>query len=107
MKIQRDGNLILTMRETQKKVIQNDIDKNIFEKDMERRIKYILEHKYQQCFARLKKEWEPKLQKRVSSVPTDPDAFAELIFSQPDYKSRSQKEEKAKELEHKKRTGQI
>lgn len=40
-----------------------------------------------------KREWEPKLKSRgVAMIPTDDEAFAELIFSQPDYKNRSQRE---------------
>jgi hypothetical protein len=89
MKIQVDGKTVHQLNETQKKVIQNDIQSEIFQSDMERRVAYIIHHKYEQCFDRLKKEWEPKLQGRVQSVPTNPDALAELIFSQPDYKSRS------------------
>lgn len=106
MKIQVDGKQVFELNATQKKVICNDIPEEIFQADMERRAKYIIEHKYERCFERLKKEWEPKLRERVESLPTDPDALAEVIFSQPDYKSRSTREKEAKEQEHKARTGQ-
>lgn len=96
MKIQVDGRQVFELNETQKKVIQNDIPSEIFKEDMERRVKYIVEHKYERCMERLKKEWEPKLRDRVESLPTDLDALAELIFSQNDYKSRSQREMNAK-----------
>jgi hypothetical protein len=34
-------------------------------------------------------EWEPKLAARgVESIPTNKDAFAALVFSQPDYLDR-------------------
>jgi hypothetical protein len=92
MKIQVDGKQVLELNETQKKVIKNDILDEIFQQDMERRVHYILTHKYERCFDRLKKEWEPKLRARLPSIPTDPDALAELIFAQPDYKNRSQRE---------------
>ena len=72
---------------------------------MERRVGYIIEHKYERCLERLKKEWEPKLAKTLPSIPTDPDALAELIFAHPDYKSRSQREAFSREQEHKNRTG--
>lgn len=107
MKVQVDGKLILELNDTQKRVIQDEIPKEIFQSDMERRIHYILTHKYEQCFKKLKEEWEPKLSKRVPSVPTDPDKLAELIFSQPDYKSRSQREEDLKTQDHLRRTGQV
>ncbi len=59
---------------------------------MKRRLQYILTHKYERCYERLKKEWEPKLATRMPSVPTDHEALANLIFSQPDYKDRSQRD---------------
>jgi len=92
MKISVDDQHLFTLNETQKRVIKNDIMEEIFDEDMKRRLKYILTHKYEQCFDRLKKEWEPKLASRMSSIPTNPEAFAELVFSQPDYKNRSQRE---------------
>lgn len=91
MKISVDGKEIFSLSEIQKKVIMNDIPSEIFQEDMERRLEYILVNKYEKCFERLKNEWMPKLAQRVSSVPTDPEALAEVIFSQADYKNRSQK----------------
>lgn len=92
MKISVDDQELFTLSETQKKVIRNDIHEDIFEEDMKRRLQYILTHKYDQCFRRLKNEWMPKMKGRVESIPVDEDAFAEMIFSQPDYKNRSQRE---------------
>lgn len=107
MKIQINGKQVFELNETQKKVIQNDIPSEIFESDMERRAKWVIEHKYERCFKRLKDEWEPKLKDRVQSFPAKDDAFAELVFSQSDYESRSQRETKIKEDEKKRRTGQL
>ncbi len=92
MKIEVDKKLILELSPTQKKVIQNDIFEEIFQEDMERRVHYILTHKYERCLERLKKEWIPKLQLRMESIPTNDEALAELIFSQTDYKNRSQRD---------------
>lgn len=92
MKVFVDGQQVVELNETQKKVIMNDIHQDIFEEDMKRRVKYILEHKYERCFERLKKEWIPKLQSRMGSIPTNPDALAELIFSQKDYRNRSKRD---------------
>jgi len=100
MKIQIDGKDLFELTETQKKVIKNDIKSEIFEEDMKRRIFYIINHKYEQCFKRLKAEWEPKLAaKGVESIPTGKAAFAQLVFSQPEYKDRSARELEAKTLE--------
>lgn len=92
MKIQVDGKTVFELNEIQKKVIQNDIPTEIFIADMERRAGGVIKHKYDQCFERLKKEWEPKLRERMENIPTNPDALAELIISQTDYKNRSQRE---------------
>ena len=93
MKISVDGKDIYSLNETQKKVIKDEIYEDIFEDDMKRRLFWVLNHKYEVCFEKLKKEWEPKLKARgFKMIPTDNDAFAELVFQQSDYKNRSQRE---------------
>ncbi len=93
MKISVNDQELFSLSETQKKVIRNDIHEDIFEDDMKRRLQYILTHKYERCFERLKKEWEPKLkEKGIAMIPTDETAFAELVFAQSEYKNRSQRE---------------
>ena len=93
MKISVDNELILELSDTQKKVIMNEIPEEIFEQDMKRRIHYILTHKYEMCFRQLKEEWDVKLLKSgVKAVPTDPEEYARLVFSQSEYKNRSQRD---------------
>jgi len=93
MKVQVDGKELYELNATQKKVICHDIPDEVFEEDMKRRLQYILMHKYEQCFKRLKEEWEPKLKANgVDAIPLDADAFAELVFAQPNYKNRSARE---------------
>lgn len=97
MKISVDNVELFTLNETQKKVIKNDIDADIFDDDMKRRLQWVLMHKYERCFERLKKEWDQKLiANGVQSVPTDPDAYAQLVFAQPNYKDRKVREAEAK-----------
>lgn len=93
MKISVDNEELYNLSEIQKKVIKNDIHEDFFEEDMKRRLHYILTHKYERCFERLKTDWMPKLQQRLKSIPTNHDELAELIFSQPDYRSRKEREE--------------
>lgn len=107
MKISMNDQKIYELSETKKKVIKSDIQESIFEADMKRRLEWVLMHKYEQCFKRLHEEWLPKLATRMDSVPTDPDKFAELVFSQGDYKDRQRKEDEAKHQEHLRRTGQL
>lgn len=98
MKIKINEEEIFELTPVRKKVICNDIDENIVDEDLKRRVKYIVEHKYEQCMKRLKDEWEPKLKASgVKSIPLDDDELAELIFSQKDYKNRSARELEAKE----------
>jgi hypothetical protein len=93
MKISVDGKDLFTLSETQKKVIKNDIHEEIFDSDMKRRLQWVLMHKYERCFMRLKQEWEPKLrQSGVAMIPTDSEAFAEMVFNHPSYKNRSARE---------------
>jgi len=96
MKITVDNIDLYTLTETQKKVIKNDIHADAFEADMKRRLEWVLLHKYEQCFKRLKKEWDEKLPSLgVTSVPTDPDAYAEMIFALPTYKDRKTRDNEA------------
>lgn len=96
MKIAVDNKVVLELNKTRCKVICNDIPSDVFVADMERRVEYIIQHKYKKCFKRLKDEWEPRLKSAgVQSIPLDEDAFAELVFAQPDYKCRKKREDEA------------
>jgi len=98
MKITVDGIDLFELNETQKNVIKNDVHIDIFEDDMKRRLQYILMHKYERCFKRLKDEWDTKLAANgVAMIPTNPDAYAELVFSQPEYKNRAQRDQENKQ----------
>ena len=93
MKIIVDGELVLELTETQKRVIRDKIPDDIFDEDMKRRVAYILTYKYEQCFRMLKEEWDPKLKANgVKSIPLDEEEYAKLVFSQPNYKSRKQRD---------------
>lgn len=62
-------------------------------KGLEDRMAWILKHKYEQCLKRLKMEWIPKLEQRgVERIPSNEEEFCELVFSQRDYKNRSQRD---------------
>ena len=96
MKISVDGEDLFTISEIQKKVIQNDIPSSIFDEDMKRRLQYILNHKFEECFKRLKNEWEPKLKSLgVKSIPLDDVEFANLVFSRPEYQDRETRDAKS------------
>ena len=100
MKISINDNKIFELTETQKLVIKNEIHADEFEADMARRLEWVLMHKYEQCFKKLKTEWDAKLiHNGVESCPTQPDSYAKLVFAQPNYKDRKAKEIEAKAIE--------
>ena len=93
MDISVDNVLLFSVSPTQQLVIQDDINSDIFDADMKRRLQWVLINKYEQCFLALKQHWDPILAMRVSQVPTDPDLYAQLVFSQPDYKDRKARDQ--------------
>lgn len=87
---------LFELNETQCKVIKNYVKADVFDEDMKRRLRWVLMHVYEQSFKELKSHWEPKLKKAgVEAIPLDPDKFAQLVFAQPDYKDRAQREQEA------------
>lgn len=102
MQVKVDGETVFEIADFEKKVICNDIPEDIFDEDMKRRVRWIVEHKLERCMHRLKEEWLPKLKGRVGYLPIDERKLAELIFSQPDYKCRKTREDEAKRLEEEK-----
>lgn len=85
MKFYVDDDLVFELSNTQKKVIMNDINSDEFLDDMKRRIKWVIQHKLENCQERLHKEWLPVLSKIMDSVPTNKDVLSELIFLQDTY----------------------
>jgi hypothetical protein len=65
------------------------------EDDMKRRLQWVLMHLHEQCMKRLREEWMPKLADRMDSIPTGDEKFADLVFSQPDYKDRKARDGKS------------
>jgi len=97
MQIKVNNKQVLELSQVQKQIIQNDIHEDEFDADMERRVKWVLEHKLEKCYDRLKKEWEPKLiAEGATSLPTSQEAFAQIVFAHPQYKSKKQKDIEAK-----------
>lgn len=94
MKVQVDGVDVFELSETQKKVLRSEIADDIFDADMKRRLHWVLMHKYENTFARFRRDWEAILiAEGATSLPTDKDEFANLVFANKNYKSRQQKEQ--------------
>jgi hypothetical protein len=93
MKVSVNDKELFTLSDIQKQVIMNDIPTDIFDADMNRRLQWVLMHKYEECFKALKAEWDPKLAANgVDMIPTNHDAYAQLVFAQHNYKDRSARE---------------
>lgn len=93
MKISINDKELFSLSKTKKQVIANDIDIDNLDIDLCQRLEWVLMHKYEQCFKRLKNEWDEKLKANgVSMIPIDNDAYAELVFNQPNYKDRKRRD---------------
>jgi hypothetical protein len=100
MKIYLNDFEVLTLTQAQLDVIANDIPVTELEEDIKRRLGWVIGKKYDACFKRLQDEWMPKLiANGVTSIPTDKDAFANLVFEQPGYRDRAEREADAKAAE--------
>jgi len=100
MKIAVDGVDLFELSETQKKVLADEIYADQLDGDMKRRLQWVLNHKYERCLDKMKRKWLPLLKQRgVASIPLDNEAFAQLVFSQADYKDRSAREAEKKAQE--------
>lgn len=98
MKFSVDDVELFTLSDTQKNVLKNEIMADTLDDDLKRRAQYIITHKYDQCFKRLKAEWDVKLAALgVQTIPTDPDEYAELVFARPEYKDRTAREAEVQE----------
>jgi len=92
MKIYLDNELVFEITETMEKVLCNEMLASEFKDEVKRRLRYSIENRYEVSFGELKAQWEPKLAQRMDSIPTNPEKFAALVFSQPDYKDRETRE---------------
>lgn len=89
MKISVNDIELYTISETRKQVLKHFIPSALLDEDIKRRVFWVMDHKYQQAFSKMKAEWDPKLVANgVESIPTDKDAYAQLVFSQANYKDR-------------------
>lgn len=93
MKIEVNDEAVYVLSPVQERIICHDINADEFDEDVRRRVAYIVQHKLEQCLKRMRAEWEPKLKARgVEAIPTNDEAFAQLVFSQEDYADRRKRE---------------
>ena len=92
MKVSIDDVELFTISDTQRKIICDYLKEEIFEEDMKRRIKWIVDEITKNAFDQLKNRWMPVLEQEHDSIPTNKEALAELIFARSDYLNRSQRQ---------------
>ena len=92
MKIKLDDEILFEIDDRMMQLIAHDLmDPKV---EIKRRLRYAIEHKCDQIYERLEKEWLPKLREdpKIDSIPKSKTALCDLIFSRQDYKNRVQRE---------------
>lgn len=98
MKISVNNQDLFMLSEFQKKVIKDEIGSEDLDLDLKRRLIWVLTHKYEMCFTNLKAKWDRKLMERgIKMIPINPEEYANLVFSQPDYQDASSRRLSEKE----------
>ena len=93
MKFFIDDTLVYEISNTQKKIIKHVVFNETFNETIKNKIEFIVNDLLKFCLKDLKGEWITRLKEnKVESIPLDDEKLAELIFSQPGYKNRSERE---------------
>ena len=98
MKISLDDKELMQFSELQKKIFLNEINSEVFHESITQRIKYAFKDYFDQLCKNLRNEWEPKLAARGHEMlPVKMEAFATLVFQQPDYRNKSQRDAESRQ----------
>ena len=89
MKFFVDSVCVLELSPVQEQILLSGIPADVFVPTMQQRVVWVINQVIDGSFDSLFNKWLPILQGRYDSLPSNPDKFAELIFSQPDYKPAS------------------
>ena len=92
MKFYVDSVCVLELSPVQEQILLSGIPADVFVPTMQQRVVWVINQVIDGSFDSLFNKWLPILQGRYDSLPSNPDKFAELIFSQPDYKPASTSE---------------
>jgi hypothetical protein len=98
MKIYLDNLEIFEITNIDRLLLEHDLID--VDNEIKRRLEYIIKHKVDQCYSRLKSEWDKKFQSdvNITSVPTKRDDYVALVIAHPDYKNRSVREAEISEV---------
>jgi hypothetical protein len=92
MLVKLDDEVLFEIDERMIKLLAHDLMDPL--QEIRRRLRWVIEHKSDQCFERLKKEWVEKLMNDadVQSIPANKRDFLDLVLAHKDYKNRVQRE---------------
>ena len=92
MQVKVDNKVIFEITQTDVDLLAYDLLD--VQAEIERRLKYIIEHKVGECYKRFKEEWDKKLEKdsSVNFIPSKRDEYVAFVKARSDYKNRSQRE---------------
>lgn len=93
MKVKLDDEVLFEIDERMVKLLAHDLLDPMGE--IKRRLQWVIEHKCERCFERIKQEWTDNTsgpskleQTGVTSIPVRKTDLVDLIFSLPEYKNR-------------------
>jgi len=95
MKIKIDDRVIFELDDIKKAIFKDIIFEEDFESEIERLVKWVLEHNLSNITRSLREKWMPLLgEMGIDSIPTSDEGFARVIFKHKSYKNRSKRDKK-------------
>lgn len=100
MQVKLDDEVLFEIDERMIALFAHDIEDPI--SDIKRRLRWVIEHKCDQCFSRMEKEYMEVIRNdpSIESLPKDKRALVDMIVKHPNYKNRAQREKESKEKEN-------
>ena len=97
MQVTVDGVDLYELSATDMEILEYVLPSSTLDADCKRRLEWVLKHKIEQCYKRLRREWMPILQQdpSVESVPLEDEAFFNMVKVRPDYKDRESRDAEA------------
>ena len=98
MEIFLNDQSICTLTATQEKVLKYYINSDILNDTLAHIIEKAIYHEYNVSLRLIKEEWAPQLRANgIEEAPLDDELYAQLVFSQPNYKDRKTRDLEAQE----------
>jgi len=92
MQVKLDDEVLFEIDDLMVNLLAHDLLDPI--QEIKRRLKYIIDHKCDQCYERMRLEWTQKFTNdpNMTSVPTKKADFVNLVLTHPDYKNRVERD---------------